>query len=202
MADWNLAGTYLEFCNCDPGCGCNFRGLPNSEEGNCQALVAHRIEQGSFDGLDLSGAAVTWALWWPGAIHEGGGLGRAYAQCDSDEQLEALARIWRGDEGYSFFEIFNSTLDEPSTVERASVELAIDGKKSRIKVDGVAEAVMTPLLNPVSGDENNVRIVKDGGFIWADGEIATNERIWVNAPGIDYEISGRHSVFAPFEYAN
>ena len=22
MADWRIAGTYLEFCNCDPGCGC------------------------------------------------------------------------------------------------------------------------------------------------------------------------------------
>jgi len=61
---------------------------------------------------------------------------------------------------------------------------------------------MTPLLNPVTGDENNVRIVKDGGFIWADGEIANSERLWVDAPGISYEVAGRHTVFAPFEYAN
>ena len=99
MAGWKLSGTYLEFCSCDPGCGCNFKGSPNSAEGNCQALLAHRIEDGAFDGLDLSGSQVAWALWWPGAIHEGGGRGHAYVDCDSDEQYEALARIWRGEEG-------------------------------------------------------------------------------------------------------
>src|SRR5439155_23441039 len=60
MAGWKLSGTYLEFCSCDPGCGCNFKGSPNSAEGNCQALLAHRIEDGAFDGLDLSGSQVAW----------------------------------------------------------------------------------------------------------------------------------------------
>ena len=121
--------------------------------------------------------------------------------CDSDEQYEALARIWRGEEGYSFFEIFNSTFDAPSAVDRVSVDLTIDGKSSRIAIEGVADAVMTPLRSPVSGAENNVRIVKEGGFIWADGEIATNERMKVETPEISFDLTGRHS-FAPFEYAN
>jgi hypothetical protein len=122
--------------------------------------------------------------------------------CDSDEQYEALGRIWRGEEGYSFFEIFNSTFDAPSAVDRVSVDLTIDGKSSRIAIEGVADAVMTPLRSPVSGEENNVKIVKEGGFIWAEGEIATNERIKVEAPEISFDLSGRHSVFAPFQYAN
>jgi hypothetical protein len=201
MADWKLSGTYVEFCNCEPGCGCNFKGSPNSPEGNCEALVAHRIEEGSFDGLDLAGSTVAWALWWPGAIHERGGRGHAYVDCDSDEQYAALEAIWRGEEGYSFFEIFNSTLDETTAVHRSPIELKVDGKSSTLKVGEVAEGVMTPLRSPVSGDENNVRIVTDG-FIWKDGEIATNERIRVDAPGISYEVSGRHSVFAPFEYTS
>ena len=71
-----------------------------------------------------------------------------------------------------------------------------------IETLGVADAVMTPLRSPVSGEENNVKIVKEGGFIWAEGEIATNERIKVEAPEISFDLSGRHSVFAPFQYAN
>jgi hypothetical protein len=50
--------------------------------------------------------------------------------------------------------------------------------------------------------KTKVRIVKDGGFIWADGEIATNERVKVETPEIRFDLIGRHSVFAPFEYAN
>jgi len=201
VADWKLSGTYLEFCSCDPGCGCNFKGAPNSAEGNCQALIAHRIEDGGFDGLDLTGSQVAWALWWPGAIHEGGGRGHAYVGCENDEQYEALAGIWRGDEGYSLFEIFNSTFDAPSAVDRIAVELTVEGKSSRVSIDGVADAVMTPLRSPVSGEENNVKIVKESGFISAEGEIATNERMKVETPEISFDLSGRHSVFAPFEYA-
>ena len=50
VAEWRIRGTYLEFCNCDPGCGCNFRGLRDSLEGNCQAVISHVIEEGSPDG--------------------------------------------------------------------------------------------------------------------------------------------------------
>src|SRR5687768_8322396 len=67
MAEWRMSGTYIEFCNCDPGCGCNFRGVPSSPEGNCEAVLTHVIDEGSFDGVDLAGARVSWALWWPGA---------------------------------------------------------------------------------------------------------------------------------------
>jgi hypothetical protein len=52
MAEWSIAGTYLETCNCDPGCGCNFRGLPTSPEGNCEAFLGHVIETGERDGLE------------------------------------------------------------------------------------------------------------------------------------------------------
>ena len=160
MADWQIAGTYLEFCNCDPGCGCNFRGLPSSPEGNCQAVISHVIESGSFDGTDLTGAKASWALWWPGAIHEGNGKGHAYIDCASDEQYEALSRIWRGEEGWGLFEIFNSMLDEKTAVDRATIDLTVDGLRSRVAIKGVTENQMTPLTNPVTGEENEVRIVK------------------------------------------
>jgi hypothetical protein len=201
MADWKISGTYLEFCNCDPGCGCNFKGLPNSPEGNCEAFVAHRIEGGSYDGLDLVGAEVAWALWWPGAIHDGGGRGHAYVDCPSDEQFEALSRMWRGEDGYSYFEVFNSTFGEPTAVDRVEIDMTVDGKSSRVAIEGVGEGVMTPLRSPVSGEENSVRIVTDG-FIWKDGEIAQGERMAVDIPEMNFDVSGRHAVFAPFEYAS
>jgi hypothetical protein len=200
MTDWRISGTYIEFCNCDPGCGCNFRGFPSSPEGNCEALVAARIEDGNFEGIGLEGARVAWTLWWPGPIHEGSGHGHVYVDCERDEQYDALRRIWRGEEGYSYFEIFNSTFTEPSAVDRAAFELTVDGKRSRIAVEGVGEGVMTPLTNPVTGDENDVRIVKAEGFIWKDGEIAQSERVRVELPEMSFDVSNRHAVVASFDW--
>jgi hypothetical protein len=201
MATWKMSGTYIEYCSCEPGCSCNFKGVPNSPGGNCEALISHRIEEGTFDGLDLAGAKVSWALWWPGAIHEGGGRGHAFVDA-SDDQYEILSRIWSGEEGYSLYEIFNSTLEKPTSVERKAIDLDVNGKNSRVTIGDAIEAVMTPLLNPVSGEENNVRIVLEDGFIWADGEIATNERVHVDTPEVKFDLAGSHAVFAPFSYAN
>jgi hypothetical protein len=202
MAEWRISGTYLETCNCDPGCGCNFRGIPSSPEGNCEAFLAHDIERGEFAAVDLGGTRVAWALWWPGPIHERGGHGHAYVDCETDDQFDALRRMWRGEEGYGLFEIFNSTFDEPSAVDRAEVKLTVDGRNSRFSVDGVGESVMTPLTSPVGGEENHVRIVKEGGFIWREGEIAQSERLHVDLPEMKYDVSGRHAVFSRFGYSN
>ena len=190
---WNLSGVHLEFCN--------FRGRPNSVEGNCEALLCDVIESGRFEDVELAGTKFVWALWWPGAIHEKGGLGRAYVDCATDEQFGALTTIVRGEAGHAYFEIFNSTFVAPTVVERASVQVTLDGKNSSFKVEGVGGATMTPLLNPVSGVPNDVRIVKPGGFIWKDGEIAQSERLVVDLPDISFDVAGRHAVFAPFEWA-
>ena len=202
MAEWRITGAYLEFCNCDPGCGCNFRGFPTSPEGNCQAVISHLIEGGSYDGVDLVGGKVSWALWWPGAIHDKGGRGHAYVDAETDEQFDALSRIWRGEEGYGLFEIFNSTLDETTAVDRAKIDLRVDGRRSRVAIEGVTENQMTPLTNPVTGDENEVRIVKKSGFIWRDGEIAQSETFKVDLPEMNWDLAERHTVFSTFDYTN
>jgi len=203
VADWRIAGTYIEFCNCDPGCGCNFRGFPTSPEGNCEAILTHVIEDGSFDGPSLAGTRVAWLLWWPGAIQDKSGNGHAYVACETDEQYDALRRMWRGEEGYGLFEIFNSTLTEPSVVDRATLNVTVDERNSRVSIDGVGEGAMKPLTGPVEPYAvNNVRIVKDKGFIWRDGQIAQSERLHVDLPEMKFDVSGRHAVFSRFGYSN
>jgi hypothetical protein len=200
MSRWRLSGTLLEFCNCEPSCGCNFRGFPNSPDGSCRGFGLYAVEEGRYGDLDLGGARVAWALLWPGPIHEGDGRGRAFVDC-RDEQFEALRRIWRGEEGYASFEIFNSTLVEPTAVERRSVQVTLDGKRSRVVVEGRIDAAMTPLLDPVSGEENDVRVVKPSGFDYQDGAVAQGERMRLTLPEQAFEFSGGHAAVARFAYA-
>jgi hypothetical protein len=202
VAHWRLSGPYIELCSCDPGCGCNFRGFPTSEAGNCEAFVTVEIEEGNFDGIDLAGAKTAWALWWPGAIHDGGGRGHAYVDCKTGEQFNGLRRIYRGEEGHALFEIFNSTFAEPTAVDRATIDVKVDGKSSRFSVEGVGEATMETLRNPVTQEENEVRIVKPDGFIWLDGEIAQSRRLKVDLPEMSFEHSGTHGVFSRIDWSN
>ena len=202
MASWRVAGIQLEFCNCEPGCACNFNGFPNSVEGNCEGFSVDVIEDGDYDGLDLAGAKIASAFWWPGAIHEGGGLAHAFVDGGTDEQFEALSRIWRAEEGGEYFEIFASTFAEPLTISRAVVDLTLEGRRSRFRVDGVGEAAMTPLRDPVSGEEHEVRVVVPKGFIWREGDVAKSERMRVDLPGIRFDQASRHAVVARFEWSN
>jgi hypothetical protein len=78
----------------------------------------------------------------------------------------------------------------------------VDGKRSRVAIEGVTENQMTPLTNPVTGAENDVRIVKKTGFIWRDGEIAQSETFRVDLPEMRWDLSERHSVFSTFDYSN
>ena len=50
---WYLKGRGYEFCNCAPGCTCNFSGFPSSKDGSCKALVGCKAL--AFPGRDVHG---------------------------------------------------------------------------------------------------------------------------------------------------
>ena len=60
---------------------------------------------------------------------------------------------------------------------------------------------MEPLRNPVTGAENDVRIVKPSAFIWKDGDIAKSTKLEVDLPEMAFEVTDRHAVFATFDWS-
>jgi hypothetical protein len=86
-------------------------------------------------------------------------------------------------------------------LERAAIDAVFDGKSSRFAVTGGGRADVEPLRNPVSGAENEVRVVKPNGFIWKDGSVAQSAVLEVDVPGISFAHSGRHAVLAEFDWS-
>ena len=69
---WYMKADYVETCNCDYGCHCNFTGFPTY--GNCRSLYLLHIREGYFgDNVKLDGLEVIDAVSWPKASHEGNG---------------------------------------------------------------------------------------------------------------------------------
>jgi hypothetical protein len=71
---WQLQVDYVEACNCNFGCSCNFNGYPT--DAKCETLIAHHVRQGRFGDISLDGLNAIVAAAWPKAIT------RAAAPCD------------------------------------------------------------------------------------------------------------------------
>jgi len=95
---YRVKGVFLETCNCNSGCNCNFGGFP--DHGSCEALIGIRIDEGKIGDVDLSGMKVVLAVKWPKAIHEGDGAAAIYIDDSaSEEQVGGIATILTGQAG-------------------------------------------------------------------------------------------------------
>jgi hypothetical protein len=57
IPNWNMKADYVETCNCDYGCPCNFTAFPSN--GFCSALVLFHINSGSYgSNIKLDGHEV------------------------------------------------------------------------------------------------------------------------------------------------
>jgi hypothetical protein len=97
---WRIRGSYFESCNCDAICPCRkIDGVPGgrSTHGICLGVLTWLIDEGSVDGVDLSGLPVALALRysddeegspWTWILYVDAGL--------SDEQQGGIEGIWTG----------------------------------------------------------------------------------------------------------
>ena len=157
---WRLRGIDLELCNCDPGCGCNFRGFPSSPEGNCEAFVVYLVDEGGFGPTDLSGVRLSWALWWPGAIHEKGGRGRAFVDCTTDEQFAALHAISGLVHGFALrvpgLEMSHDKTEALARLDRIHRQIRVDhgiGAEPFITAQQVHGKDIGAITSPVAADK-------------------------------------------------
>lgn len=198
---WRLRGTGYEFCNCQPGCTCNFSGFPTSPDGSCKAAVGNHIEEGFCGDVDLSGIKAVAIIDWPGPIHDGNGKAVfVVPPAVSDEQLDAMAQIFTGQLGGMPWAILGPTF-EVAGVVRAEVELDHDGMNSGFSIPGVGQAKGHKLKNPVTGEDHDAAILLDGGFIWERGDCGEGS-FEVEAEGIHLKFDDSNWILYEFDWTN
>lgn len=198
MADWELSGTVLVGCNCDYGCPCNFNAPPTT--GDCEGGWVWHIEQGAYDGVDLSGLTLGIFADWPGAIHEGGGKAVAFYDDKADErQSEALEALLRGGEGGPWGIFINTYA--LAGVQAMPVTLEVDGERSSYKIGEIAELQMEPIKNPVTGDEIRSGVMLPTGLVFNEGWCAASSVFRVR-DGVSYDHSGKQAEWAPYSYTS
>ncbi len=199
---YRIKGHHLEVCNCDHGCGCQFSGFP--DHGNCKALIGYEVIEGEFGSVGLTGARAVIGARWPKAIHEGNGHVVLFVdEALPDEKVEALATIFSGQAGGMPWEALAATIEKMEGPIRAPIEMNVDGRRSAFRVPDVLDVRMTPLVNPVSEEEQDVSIVyPSGGFIWDEGRIGTTEAMRIAHDGLDFEYPGQFAAYATPTWTN
>ena len=191
---WQLSAYYLDACNCDWGCPCQFNAKPT--HGNCEGVSGIHIIKGNYGGIKLEKLNMVLVGSWPGAVHEGRGKASFYIDGRAnDNQFDALAKIITGEAGGGPFEVYRSTFDNMQEPRRARITFQTKGLNSRVKVDDIAEAWLEPIRNPVTGKIHRAIIELPGGFEAARMDMSSTKTVVANDGFLDFKYSGTYGSF-------
>lgn len=198
---WSLSGVGYEYCNCKPGCTCNFSGFPSSPDGSCRAMVANVIEQGNCGEVDLAGVTAVAILDWPQAIHDGNGRAVFVVTPETtDEQIGALSQIYTGALGGMPWEILGSTYEVAGLV-KAPIRITEAGIESAVEIEGVGEGRGRALRNPVTDEPHEAHITMPDGFIWTDGNCGVGS-FSVSTEGLALDFTDTNWIHYEFDWTN
>src|SRR5258708_1898683 len=154
---WSFDTDYLQACNCDYGCPCEFSAPPTP--GFCEGLGAWRINQGNHGDTRLDGLGLAFAAHWPKAIHEGGGTVCAFIDEKANPaQRDALVQIVSGSAGGLPFEILATTFSKMLEPRFVPFQFHMDGRNSSVQLGDAMRISVVPISNPVTKEPQSVRL--------------------------------------------
>ena len=210
---WKLHAYFLDACNCDWGCPCQFNANPT--HGNCEGISGYHIVSGSYgsDDVKLNGLNMALIASWPGPIHEGHGKASYYIDNRADEkQFEALSNIITGKAGGGPFAVYANTIEKFQEPKRASVKFQTKDIRSRVAVfaaeirgrekrreqskDTIAEAWLEPIRNPVTGKVHRAIIELPEGFESSRMDQASIKTLVANDGYLNFRYEGTYGSFS------
>ncbi len=201
IPNWNMKADYVETCNCDYGCPCNFTGFPTY--GYCRALILFHINSGNYgSNIKLDGLEVIITVSWPKAIHEGNGTFQLYITKNAnEEQRQVLVNIFSGKaKGDGPFALFAPTYKYVLDPQFVDINSKIDGRKSSFSVPGVMDVQVENFVNPVTGEEQDTKINLPKGFIWKVADAAKTKVMRILTPNLNFDDSGHNAFYATVEF--
>ncbi len=199
--NWSLEADFLQACNCDYGCPCEFSAPPT--KGFCEGMGAWRIEEGNYGDVKLDGLGVAFAAHWPKAIHEGNGTcGLMFDERATPEQRDALMQICSGKAGGLPFEILVTTFSKVLDPQYVAFNFNFNGRNSSVQIGNLMSVAVEPIKNPVTGDPESVRIEHATGFIFKEADCVSAAAMDVKAGELKFSWPGKAAFVARVKYGN
>ena len=198
---WSLEADYLQACNCDYGCPCEFEARPT--QGFCDGMGAWRINRGRYGDLSLDGLAIGFAAHWPGALHEGNGTLALFIEQKADaKQRGALMRIATGQDGGMPFEIIAKTISKLLDPQYVAFEFKINGQNSGVRMGNAVSLAFEAIKNPVSGDPETIRVDHASGFLFKLAEVVSAKEGRATVGPLNFNYPNKAGFVAQVKYGN
>ncbi|HSV16227.1 MAG TPA: DUF1326 domain-containing protein [Tepidisphaeraceae bacterium] len=199
---WFIEADYIQACNCDYGCPCEFEAPPTM--GFCQGMGAWRITKGKYGDVALDGCAFAGALKTPAAMHLGNGTLVIFIdERATPPQREALQMIGSGRAGGMPFEAFQMIFSKWMGPIFAPITFNFDAGNSSVNIGDAMNVQMEPIKNPVTGEAESIRIEHGTGFIFKSADCYSAKENRVNAPGMmEFSYPNKSGFVTKVRYGN
>lgn len=198
---WAVDADFLQACNCDFGCPCEFSAPPT--RGFCEGVGAWRINKGNYGATKLDGLALAFAAHWPKAIHEGNGtVCLFFDERANPQQREALLQIASGKAGGMPFELIVTTFSKIMEPRYVPFTFNLNGRTSSVRLGSFMSAATAPIKNPVTGEPESVRVEHATGFIFKEAEAVAAEECRVDVEGMKFSWPNKAGFVTKVRYSN
>ncbi len=198
---WTIQADYLQACNCNYGCPCEFEAPPT--KGYCEGVGAWHIVKGRYSDVKLDGLGMAFSVHTPKAMH----LGNATTALFIDEratpaQREALLNIATARDGGMPFEIFVAITTKFLPPQFVPIKFHLDGRNSRAVVGDQVRIGLEPIKNPINGAPESIRVEHATGFIFKTAEAVSAKECVSNVAELKFSWPNQAGFFSRVQYGN
>ncbi len=197
--NWAIKGELILNCSCDVFCPCVVSlGAHPPTEGHCHAWMGVIIDEGHFEGEDLSGLNVGLLVDIPGRMGEGKWKVAAYVdERASGKAYNGLLQIFSGAAGGTTG-LFTFLVSDIIGAERAPVSIERDGKKRRINIGRKIQGEIEMLAG--KDEDHPVMVSNSKYWMGPDIIVARGLKSKVRDYGRVWDFGGKSAEVCPIDW--
>ena len=194
-----LEGRILEVCDCNVLCPCWIGEDPDN--GTCDSIIAYHIDQGTIEGVDVSGLTMAMLAHIPGNVLDGNFRAVAYLDDKaSQQQIDALLAAFGGRLGGPL-EDMAKLVGETVAVVTATIIFSVEEGRGTLKIGDEAEVIMEPYRGPTG----EITTLNESIFSTIPGSPAyvakaLRYRVKNAALGLDIDLEGHNAIQGSFRF--
>ncbi|MCH8282609.1 MAG: DUF1326 domain-containing protein [Chloroflexi bacterium] len=196
---YTLEGRILEVCDCNVLCPCWIGEDPDN--GTCDSIIAYHIDQGTIEGVDVSGLTMAMLAHIPGNVLDGNFRAVAYLDDKaSQQQIDALLAAFGGRLGGPL-EDMAKLVGETVAVVSATITFSVEEGRGTLKIGDEAEVIMEPYRGPTG----EITTLNESIFSTIPGSPAyvakaLRYRVKNAALGLDIDLEGHNAIQGSFRF--